>query len=115
MALLLDLQLNMYDSAHALEHLRGKYMVLFGDSTMQENVYDLIVLLSGISKDRVAMDTFMNTSIWLPWCASPEPCHILRSNVSFESHYRSQLLQLFAKVPTVTSSPWLPTCIHVAH
>ena len=67
---------------------------------MQENVYDLIVLLSGISKDRVAMDTFMNTSIWLPWCASPEPCHILYPTLRFGSHDRSHLFQLFAKART---------------
>ena len=59
----------MYDQAHALEHLHGKYMVLFGDSTLQENMYDLIILLSGISNDREAMDAFMNTSIWLKRCA----------------------------------------------
>ena len=62
--------MEMYDSAHALMHLRGKYIVLFGDSTLQENMYDLIILLSGISKDREALDAFMNRSIWLNGCAS---------------------------------------------
>ena len=62
-------QLDMYDSAHALESFRGKYMAVFGDSTLQENMYDLVVLLSGISKDDEAMTRYMNESIWLGWYA----------------------------------------------
>jgi len=56
--------MDMYDSAHALEQLRGKYLALFGDSTLQENMYDIIILLSGLNRDPEAMDHFMNTSVW---------------------------------------------------
>ena len=56
--------MDMYDSAHALEQLQGKYLALFGDSTLQENMYDIIILLSGLNRYPEALDRFMNTSVW---------------------------------------------------
>ena len=56
--------MDMYDSAHALDQLRGKYLALFGDSTLQENMYDIIILLSGLNRYPEALDRFLNTSVW---------------------------------------------------
>ena len=66
-----SLQLDMFDSARTLKQFRGKYMAVFGDSTLQENIYDLMILLSGISRDNPAMTRFMNRTIWLPWYVFP--------------------------------------------
>ena len=53
------LQLRMYDSSQVLTHLRGKYIVMFGDSTMEENMYDIIILLSNMAHNRTSMDSFL--------------------------------------------------------
>lgn len=60
----------MFDSARTLKQFHGKYMAVFGDSTLQENIYDLMILLSGISRDNPAMTRFMNRTVWLPWYVS---------------------------------------------
>ena len=59
----LVLQLDVYDSVRALELFKGKYVVMFGDSTMEENMYDLIILLSGSSSDPEAMAHFLLSSL----------------------------------------------------
>ncbi|CAL8465894.1 g5430 [Coccomyxa elongata] len=63
MPLALFCSLNLHDTALALTHLKGKYIVMFGDSTMEENMYDLVLLISGISTDVKAMDVFLDTAI----------------------------------------------------
>ena len=51
----------MYDSTQLLKLLEGKYVVMFGDSTLEENMYDLILLLT--SRDLDAMATYLTTGV----------------------------------------------------
>ena len=55
------LQMNFYDSAQVLKLLEGKYIVMFGDSTLEENMYDLILLLTSWTLDEVA--PFVNAGV----------------------------------------------------
>ena len=62
--LLCTVQLGMYDSGQALKRLQGKYVVMFGDSTLEENMYDIILLLSDMSRNRTMMDSFVMAGVW---------------------------------------------------
>ena len=55
------LQLGMYDSTDLLRLLKGKYIVMFGDSTLEENMYDLILLLTSRNLD--AMASYLTTGV----------------------------------------------------
>ncbi len=59
----LHLQLDVKDSAGALDCLRGKYIVMFGDSTLEENMYDLILLLSGTPQSSEVMNNFITAAV----------------------------------------------------
>ncbi len=53
--------MNMYDSTQLLKLLESKYIVMFGDSTLEENMYDLILLLT--SWDMDAMAPFLTAGV----------------------------------------------------
>ena len=52
----------LFDMARTRDCLAGKRVAVFGDSTIEDFVYDLALLLSGISRNKKIMDKFIEES-----------------------------------------------------
>ncbi len=58
--------LRLFDTAAARACLRGKRLVLLGDSTMAETAHDLAILLSGIATDSGRLHEHVNAATRVP-------------------------------------------------
>ena len=112
-----SLQLDMFDSARTLKEFSGKYMAVFGDSTLQENIYDIMILLSGISRDNAAMTRFMNRTVWLPWYASSFTAPIAKNHyiLMHDSHTPEQASLMLLHVLRVLATVAKVLPLHEVH